>query len=119
MLAVGEVLWGGVEEETRRISSVFSGGLGSTHSELCGALSGGAIVIGVQHGRASAQEDNTRCKALTARYRQDFQAAFGHTICADLRASGYGGGGTPCSALVARAVEVLLPLLEAEEAGPA
>ncbi len=116
MLAVGELLWGDVAEETRRISSVFSGGLGSTHSELCGALSGGAMIIGAHCGRASVQEDNTRCKALAARYREAFQAAFGHTICADLKASGYGWGGAPCSALVARAVEVLLPLLEAEDA---
>lgn len=116
MLAVGEYLWGGVAEETRRVSSVFSGGLGSTQGELCGALSGGAIVIGALCGRADAGTDHTRCKALAARYREEFQAAFGHTICADLRVSGYGGEGAPCSALVARAVEVLLPLLEAENA---
>ncbi|MBN2469593.1 MAG: hypothetical protein JXN59_02620, partial [Anaerolineae bacterium] len=70
----------------------------------------------VRHGRASAEEDSTRCKALVARYREAFQARFGHTNCAALRASGYGGGGTPCAVLVARAVDVLLPLLEAEEA---
>ena len=70
------------------------------------------MLIGAQRGRAALAADNTRCKALVARYREEFVATFGHTICADLRANGYGADGVPCHALVAQAVEVLLPLLE-------
>jgi C_GCAxxG_C_C family probable redox protein len=111
---VGETLWGGVDDRTRMISTVFSGGLGGTRAELCGALSGGALLIGAQRGRRDAAEDNRPAKAQTARYREAFLQEFGMTICDDLRANGYGGDGIPCSALVAQAVPILLAVLEDE-----
>ncbi|NPV65758.1 MAG: C_GCAxxG_C_C family protein [Anaerolineae bacterium] len=111
MLAVGEHLWGSVDERTRRMTSAFSGGLGGTHAELCGALSGGAMIIGALNGRANLIESNAACKALAARYREAFLARFGMTICSDLRSHGYGGGGIPCAVLVEQAVEVLLDVL--------
>lgn len=115
MLAVGEHLWGTVDDRTRRISTAFSGGLGSTHAELCGALSGGAMIIGALGGRASLTEDNTACKALVARYREAFLERFGMTICGDLRSHGYGGDGIPCAVLVEQAVGVLLDVLAGAE----
>lgn len=114
---MGEQQWGTVDAQTRRISTAFSGGLGSTKQELCGALSGGAILIGAELGRTSTAEDNTRCKALVARYRDAFEQHYGYTICSDLRANGWGGSGTPCRELVAQAVEIMLDVLaEAQEA---
>lgn len=114
---MGEQQWGEVDERVRRISTAFSGGLGGTHDELCGALSGGTMVIGATLGRASSAEDNVRCKALAAEYRQTFQQTFKHTICADLRSNGWGGAGTSCRELVAQAAGLLLDVLaEAEKA---
>ncbi len=116
MLAVGEHLWGTVDERLRRVTTAFSGGLGSTHTELCGALSGGAMIIGALRGRASLAEESAPCKALAARYRQAFLERFGMTICGDLRSHGYGGDGIPCAVLVEQAVSVLLDVLaEAED----
>ncbi|MEJ2447638.1 MAG: hypothetical protein P8Y37_06820 [Anaerolineales bacterium] len=36
--AVGEYLWGEVDDPIRRISTGFSGGVGGTHEELCGGV---------------------------------------------------------------------------------
>lgn len=108
---MGEQQWGMVDDQVRRITTAFSGGLGSTNQELCGALSGGAMVIGVEWGRTSTVEDNTHCKALAAQYRDAFQQHFKYTICHELRANGWGGSGIPCRDLVAQAVEVLLNVM--------
>ncbi len=111
---MGEVLWGAVDDRTQMISTVFSGGLGGSRAELCGALSGGAMLIGAQRGRTDTAQDNRPSKELAARYREAFLEEFGMTVCADLRANGFGGDGIPCSTLVARAVPILLALLDEE-----
>jgi C_GCAxxG_C_C family probable redox protein len=98
-----------------RMSTAFSGGLGGTHEELCGALSGGAMIIGALHGRTDAAASADRCRALVTRYRSQFESVFGATICSELRATRYGGGKTPCAVLVAEAAAVLLNVLADDE----
>ena len=38
--------------------------VGGTHEELCGAFTGGLMVIGVLHGRISAKENDDYCQQL-------------------------------------------------------
>jgi C_GCAxxG_C_C family probable redox protein len=110
---VGEHLWGQVDEGVQRASSGLSGGVGGTHEELCGGLSGGVLIIGALHGRVLPDEDDSYCGELSARYRERFVQEFGTTRCADLRESGYGSDGEwPCSVLVERATHVLLEVLQ-------
>lgn len=116
MLAVGERLWSQVDNQVRRMTSGLSGGVGGTHEELCGALSGGALIIGAVHGRTRPDEDDSLCRSLVARYRERFAQEFGSTCCQELRDSGYGSDGTtPCSVLVEQATRVLLETLALEE----
>ena len=117
MLAVGEHLWGGVDERVLRMSSGLAGGVGCSHEELCGALSGGALLIGGVYGRTSPEQDDTECNRLVCAYRDRFSNEFGLTRCADLRESGFGDEGKwPCSTLVERAAGILLDLLAEAEA---
>lgn len=112
MLAVGEHLWGDVDDHTRRMTSGLAGGVGCSYQELCGALSGGALIIGALHGRASADEDDTECNRRVSLYRDQFLERFGTTRCFDLRESGYGSEGRwPCSALVDQATRILWQVL--------
>ena len=112
MLAVGESLWGEVDDRTRRMSSGLAGGLGCTHEELCGALSGGVLIIGAVYGRARSDEDDTECNRRVSDFRLQFLQQFGAVRCFDLRASGYGSDGQwPCSVLVERATRVLCAML--------
>jgi C_GCAxxG_C_C family probable redox protein len=113
VLAVGESLWGQVDDRIRRMSSGLAGGLGCTHEELCGALSGGVLIIGAVYGRACSDEDDSECNRRVSDFRLRFLQQFGAARCSDLRASGYGSDGQwPCSVLVERATRVLCGVLE-------
>jgi len=112
VLAVGEHLWGEVDDRLRRISTGLAGGLGCSHEELCGALSGGVLLVGAIYGRTTPGEDDAECNRRVVRYRERFLQQFGTTRCADLRASGYGSDGQwPCSLLVERATRILCQVL--------
>jgi C_GCAxxG_C_C family probable redox protein len=109
---VGEFLWGEVEERIRRMTSALGGGVGGSQEELCGALSGGALVIGGQYGRVDPDADDEACNRRVCAYRDRFRQAFGTSRCADIRASGYGSDGVwPCSFLVEQAARILLDVL--------
>jgi C_GCAxxG_C_C family probable redox protein len=112
VLAVGEHLWGGVDDQVRRMACGLAGGVGSSQEELCGTVSGGALIIGALYGRTSAEEDDAPCNERVSRYRERFIEHFGMTRCYDLRESGYGSEGRwPCSVLVEQATHLLLETL--------
>ena len=112
MLAVGEQMLGSLDDRTIMMTTGFSGGLGGTHDELCGALAGGVMLIGALHGRTRSDQDPSRCRGLAARYRERFLARFGTTKCIELWDRGYGPQGREsCSILVERAIPLLLQVL--------
>lgn len=113
MLAVGGHMLDEVGEQSVRMATGFSGGLGDTREELCGALSGGVMVIGAMVGRESLEEDDHPALALSRRYRARFLEVFGSTQCARLRETVVGAPGEPdsCGDLVERAARILLGLL--------
>ena len=112
MLAVGGQLWGEVDDRLLRISSGLAGGLGCGHQELCGALSGGTLILGALYGRTSPDEDDTECNRRVSDYREQFLRQFGTTCCQELRDSGYGSEGQwPCSVLVEGATRILWQVL--------
>ena len=112
MLAVGEHLWGGVDDLIRRMTTGLAGGVGCSQEELCGVLSGGTLIIGSLYGRTSPEANDDECNRLVCSYRERFIEEFGTSRCFDIRASGYGSEGTwPCSVLVARATRILLETL--------
>jgi C_GCAxxG_C_C family probable redox protein len=103
---------GEVDDRILRMATALGGGVGLTHQELCGALSGGVLLIGAIHGRCSPYEDDSTCTRLATEYREKFLQIFGGTKCQDLRESGYGSGGKwPCSELVQRSTSILLEVL--------
>jgi C_GCAxxG_C_C family probable redox protein len=115
MLAVGEYLVGYVDYWMQRMTTGLAGGVGDSHQEMCGALSGGVLLIGALHGRTKPTEDDRECQRLATEYRERFGQELGATSCRDLRANGYGSGGTqPCSVLVERVVRILLDILNVE-----
>jgi len=113
VLAVGERELGTISPEIIKITSAFGGGLAGTRQELCGALSAGAIVIGLLYGRSQLGQDETLSRYLIALYRERFLAEFGGTLCEPLRAQYVKPDGTGnCAALVERATRILLQVLE-------
>jgi len=115
--AVGEHLWGDVDDSIKMISTGFSGGVGGTHEELCGGVSGAAIIIGLLYGRTTNDEAlMIRCKRLIAAQRDRFIEEFGTTVCQELRDAQFGADEeNPCSAMIAPAAFILLDILEEEK----
>ncbi len=110
MLAVGGQVLDELGAQALRMATGFCGGLGDTREELCGALSGGVMVVGGLVGRASLEEDDQPAIRLASEYRTRFLKEFGYTQCARLREDvvNVTGGLGSCGALVERAVMILL-----------
>jgi C_GCAxxG_C_C family probable redox protein len=113
LLAVGEHLVPDWDRKYVRLATGLGGGLGGTHEEMCGALSGGVLLIGLLFGRESAGEDDTEAYLLSEQYRERFLAELGATQCARLKEAvdAPGGPGT-CAPLVEQATGILLGLLD-------
>ncbi len=112
MLAVGEHVLGHLEPQSRRMATPFGGGVAGTRQEMCGALSGGIMVIGGLHGRTDRNEDDQRSYDLAAQYRQAFLDEFGHSQCEPIRGMFQKPDGSHgCDQVVERVERILLNLL--------
>lgn len=81
MIAVGDHVFGRVPEILVRASCPFGGGVAGTKEELCGILSGAALILGAQRGRLSPDEQDEPLRQLLRTYRERFAARFGGTQC--------------------------------------
>ena len=113
MLAVGGHLLDELEPRSVRMATGFAGGVGDAQQELCGALSGGVMVIGGLHGRSSLEEDDSQALALATSYRERFLAQLHETRCAPLHKRVHAPDGLgSCAAVVEGAARILLELLD-------
>ena len=113
MLSVGEHVFDDMDDKMCKMATGFSGGIGRTHRDLCGALSAGIMIIGALHGRTSLKEDEAKCMKTVNNYRDRFAQGHGSVYCYKLRAERYGSHNQePCSMLVRRAANILLGLLD-------
>jgi C_GCAxxG_C_C family probable redox protein len=110
ILTVGKAAIDDHDPSMCRLATGFGGGFGSTHQEICGALSGGALVIGSLHGRTNPKADKHQCYTLMADFRQRFIERFGSTCCADLV-----NGPISCTQIVQEAALMLLAALDGGE----
>ena len=66
----------------------IAGGLGSgaRNAELCGAVSGAALVIGLKYGAKTADDTGSKqkCNAETEEFTRRFRAANGNIVCRHL-----------------------------------
>ena len=98
------------------LSTALGGGVAGSHEELCGALSGGLLLIGAHFGRSAPDRDDTAAYDRAKAYRLRFLAEVGATQCAALRATtvhGVGGLGS-CTRLVEEAGPILLETIGPE-----
>jgi C_GCAxxG_C_C family probable redox protein len=69
---------------TPRIATAFGGGVGRCREELCGAISGGLMAMGMLQGRAKAGENWDGIAATASEFRDRVKALTGHTRCKDV-----------------------------------
>jgi C_GCAxxG_C_C family probable redox protein len=109
LLVVGGHALGDLDPQCVRMATGLAGGVGDSQQEMCGALSGGVLVIGGLLGRESVGEDDWPALNLATRYRERFLAELGVTQCARLREMVHAPGGLgSCALLVERAAAILL-----------
>lgn len=68
-----------------RIAQAFGGGIAQT-GQICGAVSGALMVIGLKHGRIKAEDLKAKEKTyeLTKEFMAKFKARNGSIICMEL-----------------------------------
>ncbi|HIC89480.1 MAG TPA: C_GCAxxG_C_C family protein [Anaerolineae bacterium] len=112
LLAVGEHILGDLNPQMARMASGFAGGVGDTQEEMCGALSGGIMIISGLHGRNSLEQDDQEVIDLAARYRERFIAQMGVSRCGTLYEQVHAPNGLgTCALVVEEAARILLELL--------
>lgn len=102
------------------LATTLGGGVAGSEQEMCGALSGGLLLIGALHGRDEPGADDSIAYGFASEFRRRFLSAFGATQCNRLRntvVNGTGGLGS-CRALVEQAVEILIEVLDDDQGGP-
>ena len=93
-----------------RLSTPFGGGVRS--GELCGALGGAAMVIGMKYGTGDDADSTAKhfCMEKTEEFMAAFKREYGAFTCRELKqpeAPDGGGGRAACALLVARTAELL------------
>ncbi|MGD8561979.1 MAG: C-GCAxxG-C-C family protein [Desulfarculaceae bacterium] len=68
--------------EIPQAATAFGGGVGRTHEEMCGALSGALLALGLVLGRSQPGANWDEIAGLAAKLRERFIAEFGSSTCA-------------------------------------
>jgi C_GCAxxG_C_C family probable redox protein len=64
-----------------KFASGFGGGMGGSHCETCGALTGGIIALGWLYGRKDPCDDKQKVFSLSSEFRAQFLKNFSSTNC--------------------------------------
>ncbi|GAB6127038.1 C-GCAxxG-C-C family protein [Humidesulfovibrio idahonensis] len=65
------------------IATGLGAGIGGT-ANVCGALTGGAMALGLVHGRNGHDQDFLACLAITQELVEGFRSHFGSIACRDV-----------------------------------
>ncbi len=115
----------GCEDElTLKASTGMGAGVGYM-GDICGALCGGVMAIGLQHGRATAEDKESYPKtyALTQKLYGLFEKEFGNAACYDIiktdlrndeevKKWANEGGPQSCAELVKKTASIVKKVLE-------
>ena len=82
--AVLEAFSGDIPQDFPRVASAFGGGIGGTHEEACGTLTGGILAIGYLLGRDRQGASIQTAKDAAREYREQFLKTYGSTNCSAL-----------------------------------
>lgn len=72
------------DPQSIKAASAFQGGIGKSKQDVCGALTGGLVALGILYGRTSPAQSNETLAAMAAQFRTAFIEKLGSTNCAQL-----------------------------------
>ena len=74
----------GLDEETAlKVASAFSGGM-ARHGEVCGALTGALMVLGLKFGSPTNTDEEDAVRTASQELMRRFEAENGSLLCRDL-----------------------------------
>jgi len=85
--AVVETYGQGMSQNIPMVATAFGGGVGRTHQDICGALTGGVIALGCLFGRNEPSADWTDASELAAELKRRFVLEHGTTNCGAILAT--------------------------------
>jgi C_GCAxxG_C_C family probable redox protein len=99
-------------DQAKKMATPFGGGIGRSE-DVCGALIGGALAIGVSLGRTTPEEDRLRSYEAAGELYRAFQARFGSTCCKVLNRSDFKSPEhrTRCGEYVGEATRLAIQIL--------
>ena len=111
-----EAIAGGPHPEVVKASSGFGGGIAGTTTELCGAFTGGVLVLGALLGRDKGLEDLKDCGLLIKELKKRFLEKFGNLNCEAI-IKGFDEAQKPfmCAKITAKSAEMVVDLLREYE----
>ncbi|PKL18885.1 MAG: hypothetical protein CVV49_03785 [Spirochaetae bacterium HGW-Spirochaetae-5] len=111
-LAFREVAAPDLSEDMVRIATPFGGGLGRSGC-LCGALSGGVIILGAARGRTTPETPRKESYELSSEFHNRFKSKFGATCCRVLVKNEFGSKeqGERCYEIITGSAELLMKFL--------
>ena len=77
-----------LSDQGKRMATPFGGGVGRSE-DICGALLGGVLAIGIVKGRTNPQQDKLVAYDTAGRLYRDFHEQFGSTSCRVLNMSDF------------------------------
>lgn len=114
-------------EEVMPLLGGFGGGVGGSHEEVCGAVSGGVLILGLcfPHAEGDDQAAKRELYRIAKEFRRRFFDVFSHTRCGDLLRARPGvseknpaaqrlGVTAHCDNMIVTAVELLEALVKEE-----
>lgn len=70
-----------VDSELPKVATGLCGGVGGSHEDICGALSGAVLAIGLLYGRNQPGVDSQFARDLATEFRRRFIDEFGTSNC--------------------------------------
>jgi len=111
--AVFETYNQGISQDIPKVATAFGGGVGRTHQDICGALTGGVIALGCLFGRSESGADWTDAYELAAELRRRLVLEHGTTNCGALLATfGPQENMIRCKRLSGEVASMLVEILE-------
>ena len=116
-------------EQVMAAMSGFGGGVGGSHCELCGAVSGGVLVLSLLYPQTDGADKAGKVAvyAKAKEFRRRFEEVFGLTRCGDLLRARPGvteknpasrclGVTAHCDNMIVTAVEILEQMIAEDQA---
>lgn len=115
LLLLGLEAQGKSNPDLIRVMNSLAGGIGFT-GDACGALTGGACLLGLYAGRGAAEEEEDprhyqMISELVEWFTQECSAAYGGALCRDITGDDPNCQKTRCPGLVANTYEKVVALL--------